>query len=552
MNALTNSQNPSHFLPMKNRLILLTLILASLAHAAPPADVQSTLDTFVANKPGGVAVAWVDADGVAFFQAGKFDTEDPRPITPDTQFEIGSITKVFTGLLLAESERQGKVSRHDPAAKYLLPADDPAQTALAKITLLSLTTHSSGLPRMPANIQPNPDGGAPDHDRAALIEALRLHGPVAPVGRQVAYSNYGVSVLGEALGSAWGTTYADALQTHVLTPLGLAHTTLAMAGSPVPAEMAPGHVNGKVTNNWTFLSMASAGALRSSTRDLAAFLQAALGGTDTPLASAFAASITPQMPAPDLGGEIGLGWMLQKDKERTVISHNGATGGYTSFLGFTRDARSAGVVVLTNHGANVNALGLGLLGITPNRPMPPPVKNAPDYVGLYPLTPAFAIKITEHNGALFAQATQQPRLTLREISPDRFAIGGVPAEISFERATDGKITALTLHQNGQDQRGPRGELPPPPKEISVPLETLREYVGQYPLRPDFILTVTEENGVLHTQATGQPKFPVFCSAPDKFFLKVVDAQLTFTRDATGKVDGVILHQGGRDRPAKKN
>ena len=81
------------------------------------------------------------------FLRRKFSTDDPRPITPDTQFELGSVTKVFTALLLAESERLGKVSRNDPAAKFLLSSDDPAQASLAKITLLSLTTHTSGLPR---------------------------------------------------------------------------------------------------------------------------------------------------------------------------------------------------------------------------------------------------------------------------------------------------------------------------------------------------------------------------------------------------------------------
>lgn len=84
----------------------------------------------------------------------------------------------------------------------------------------------------------------------------------------------------------------------------------------------------------------------------------------------------------------------------------------------------------------------------------------------------------------------------------------------------------------------------------MPAETLREYVGLYPLRPNFLLTVTEEVGSLHAQATGQPKIPVFAFAPDKFFSKDVDAQLTFTRNA-GQVTGIILHQDGLDQAAKK-
>ncbi len=92
-------------------LFFLSLGMASVAVALPPADLQQRLDEWIKGQPGGVAVAWVDGEGTAFFQAGRFDREDSPPITPDTQFEIGSITKVFTALLLAESERLGKVSQ---------------------------------------------------------------------------------------------------------------------------------------------------------------------------------------------------------------------------------------------------------------------------------------------------------------------------------------------------------------------------------------------------------------------------------------------------------
>src|SRR3954469_19398494 len=204
---------------MKSVVLLLSaFFMTSFGFAKPPADVQAQLDAWITGRLGGVALAWVDADGVAFFTAGKFSSNDPRPITPDTQFEIGSVTKVFTSLLLAESERLGKVKRDDPAAKYLLPAEDAAQTSLSKISLLSLATHSSGLPRLPANIGANPDANADPYakyTRDDLTAALKLHGPTAPVGRSAAYSNFGAAVLGEALGAAWNTSYDTALREHV-------------------------------------------------------------------------------------------------------------------------------------------------------------------------------------------------------------------------------------------------------------------------------------------------------------------------------------------------
>jgi serine-type D-Ala-D-Ala carboxypeptidase/endopeptidase len=538
---------------MKTPLLsLLALSAATVAMSKPPADLQKKLDDFVKQGPGGAAIAWVDADGAVFVQSGTFDSNDSRAITPDTKFEIGSVSKVFTALLLAETERAGKVARNDPAAKYLLPPGDPAQASLAKITLLSLVTHTSGLPRMPTNM--GADIAKPDpyanYDRARLVEALRTDGPGAPVGKAVAYSNFGAAVLGEALAAAWQTSYADALTQHVLVPLGLKSTSLGLAGSPVPADLAPGHVSGKLVPNWTFTAFAPAGALRSSARDLAVFLRACLGG-ENPLRGSIDATQQPQSAVDDLGGHIGLAWFFTDDPAVPVAWHNGATAGSHSFVGFSRKT-GVGIAILSNIQQGSEPLGFALLGTQAPKPKTEVVREAAAYVGRYPLNPAFKIDVTEANGSLFIQASGQPKFALREIAPDRFAVSGVPAEISFERDAAGKVAKLVLHQNGMDQPAPRQELPPPAKEITLPVAVLHEYAGDFPIIPSFVLTVSEENGALFVQATGQPKLPVFASAPDQFFYKIVDAQITFVRDAGGKVTGLVLHQGGRDLPAKKD
>lgn len=528
------------------------LVLPFMA-AKPPSDVQLRLDEWIAGSPGGVALAWVDADGVVFHQAGRFSEHDARLVTPDTQFEIGSVTKVFTALLLAESERKGKVSREESAAKFLLPADDPAQAALAKITLLSLTTHTAGLPQLPDNIGPDPDAN-PDpyaaYDRKALVEALRLHGPGAAAGRAVAYSNFGVAVLGEALGAAWGVSYAEALRDHVRQPLGMTATTVGLAGRAAPAELAPGHVAGRRVPNWTFQACAPAGALRSSARDMARLLAACLADERGALHGTIVATTQRQRANEELGGAIGLGWMLTEDAERPVVWHNGATAGSHAFVAFSPKT-NAGVAILANVQQGSESLGFALLGARQPAPVRRAVKNAADYRGRYPLTPAFAIDITEAQGQLFLQATGQPRILLREVSVDRFAVGGVAAEVAFERGGDGTVTALVLHQGGVDQRGPRGSLPPAPREISLPIESLAEYAGEYRVSPRFALTVTVREGGLALQATGQGANRAFASARDEFFLKVVEASFRFTRDAAGRVDGLVLHQGGRDLSAQR-
>jgi D-alanyl-D-alanine-carboxypeptidase/D-alanyl-D-alanine-endopeptidase len=534
--------------------LTLLLIMIPISHAKPPADMQAKLDLWAKGESGGVAAAWVDEDGTAFFHSGILDSADPRPITADTKFEIGSITKVFTALLLAESERRGRVSRDDPAAKYLLPRDDPAQASLSKITLLSLTTHTSGLPRLPSNIGTKPDAMSDPYatyDRAMLVEALKIHGSNVQVGVEGSYSNFGAAVLGEALAAAWGTTYTEALDEHVLAPLGMKDTSVGIAGQPPPTDLAPGHVGGKRVSNWTAQAFAPAGSIRSSARDMAIFMKAAIGGPDAPLHASFQATETPLRPFGEAGGYIGMGWMLPDDKENPFAWHNGATAGSHSYIA-VRLKRKAGIVILANFQKGPEGLGAELLGVKVPKPFVPTVANAEDYPGSYPLTSTFVIQVSEEKGAIYVQATGQPRLGLRLKANDTFTVIGVQAEITFERDGAGKVNALILHQNGSDQRAIRGALPPKPDQVQLPVETLSEYVGSYPLAASFVITISEEGGALFAQATGQPKAPIYASAKDEFFYNVVNAAISFQRDATGRVTGLTLHQAGRDMPAPKS
>lgn len=532
---------------------LLFLAFTAVCSAKPQEDLQARLNEFARGRAGGFALAWVDAEGTSFFTAGTFAPNEPTAITPDTQFELGSVSKVFTALLLAESEQLGKVSRLDPAAKYLLPKDAPEQKALSKITLLSLTTHSSGLPRLPSNMKGIPDENPnpyASYDRALLITALCAEGPSAPTGKAMAYSNFGVSVLGEALAAAWGTSYTEALTAHVLTPLGMKATSVGLAGLPAPENLAPANAQGASARNWTWQACAPAGGLRSSARDMALFLSACLGTKPSSLDSAIKATLQAQRPADDAGGQIGLGWLLTEGPRKQIAWHNGATAGTRTFVAFDKES-GQGLAILSNGTKNLEKFGFALLGGKPPQPSSTVVANPTSYIGRYQLSPSFAIDVTESKGSLFLQATHQAKLALRETASDRFSIVGVPAEISFERDPSGRITALVLHQNGLDQRGPRQDLPSPPKEITLAPEVLREYVGEYPLTPNFAITVTEENGSLYAGATGQSKFPIFASAKDEFFYKIVDAQLSFKREASGKVSGLILHQNGANLSGKK-
>lgn len=339
---------------------LLALLMPAASSVSAAGDPAASLTQWLGKRPGGAAMAVVDEGGVHFHQAGRLSATDDRAITPDTQWEIGSVTKVFTGILLAQSELAGKVSRNDPAAKYLLPADDKDAAALEKITLTSLTTHTSGLPRLPGNMDPEDwDNPYADYTRENLLEALRKHGPKAKPTEHESYSNFGASLLGEALAAAWQTSYQDALTQQVLQPLGLKQTTVGIHGTPVPDGFAPAlGKRGKEVLPWTFQSMAAAGAIRSSTREMALFLQSCLGFREAP--APLAESMKPLRETKDIPGHIGMGWFITAPEDGSIVWHNGATGGFQAFLGFS-PKKKMGVVILTNSGVVPDQFGIRFL-----------------------------------------------------------------------------------------------------------------------------------------------------------------------------------------------
>jgi hypothetical protein len=335
------------------------------------------------------------------------------------------------------------------------------------------------------------------------------------------------------------------------------------------ARLAVGH-NDKLAPvpNWDFQVLAGCGALRSSANDLLTFLAANLGNVKSPLASAMASMLSVRRPAPALG-EIALGWIVTKSKDDEIVWHNGGTFGYRSFIGYDAKSR-VGIVVLSNTftGVGVDDIGMHLLDSHVSL-MPPPRKEITvnpklldGYVGRYQLAPNFILTVTREGDQLFTQATGQPKFQVFPESQRDFFLKVVDAQITFETDASGRATSLTLHQNGANLPAKRIEgagAPPaaPPaapkehKEITVDPKLFDGYVGQYQLAPNFILTITREGDQLYAQATNQPKVQIFPEGERDFFYKVVDAQITFDTDASGRATSLTLHQNGADLPAKR-
>ncbi|MEM7205730.1 MAG: serine hydrolase domain-containing protein [Planctomycetota bacterium] len=319
------------------------------------------------NRAVGVAAGVRYGDAVWTAGAGQVRRPDGAAPDADTRFEIGSITKVYTGVLLADAVERGEVQLADPVADHL-PEDLPVPVVEdAPITLRDLSTHRSGLPRMPQGFRPgDPVQPYADYDAAALYETLAdLRLRVAP-GVRYAYSNLAVGLLGHALERASGTAYPQLMRQRVLAPLGLSATEVwTPASGPRPAAAAAVHnAAGQPVQAWRFDVLAAAGAITSSVADQLRFIDANLGrlelDSDDRLARSLAVAREVHSGSSP-GPEVGLGW--HRDPRRPgYVWHNGGTAGSRSFLALNVE-RQAGVVVLSNTSRSVDAAGWRLLEI---------------------------------------------------------------------------------------------------------------------------------------------------------------------------------------------
>jgi D-alanyl-D-alanine-carboxypeptidase/D-alanyl-D-alanine-endopeptidase len=517
----------------------------------------------VQHQSSGIVVGVIDPEGRRVVAYGNADRGGETKIDGNTVFEIGSVTKVFTSLLLAIAVERGEVALSDPVSKYLPAGVKVPERGGKKITLLDLATHTSGLPRLPSNLAPrDPSNPYADYTVRQLYDFLGTYELPRDIGSQYEYSNVGGGLLGHVLALRAGTDYETLFRTRIAAPLGMKSTAVTLS-SDMTRRLAIGHNDrGEKVPNWDFPTLAGAGAIRSTANDLLTFLAAELGYEKTALAAAMASQLAVRRPTSNTGLEIALGWhVFKKGGDREIVWHNGGTGGYRSFIG--SDPRSrVGVVVLSDTftAAGVDDIGQHLLDPAVALSQAPrthkeiaiDTKTLDGYVGRYQLTPNFILTVTRDEKRLFAQATGQSAIELFAEGNREFFMKAVDAQITFETDDQGRATSLTLHQNGAHTPAKRIEgKADKKKEVAVAPEVLERYVGRYAITPAFVLNVTRENDHLFLQATGQPRFPLFADGERHFFLEVVDAQITFEVDAAGRVTKLVLHQNGVDQKAAR-
>jgi D-alanyl-D-alanine-carboxypeptidase/D-alanyl-D-alanine-endopeptidase len=386
-----------------------------------------------------------------------------------TVFDVASITKIFTALLLADMVRHGELGLDDPAAQDLtghaktIPARDGRP-----ITLVDLATHTAGLPLRPSNLISKDldnkyDGYTPDLLYAFLSTYTLPRDP----GTEYEYSNVGYGLLGQVLSSKSGLSYEELLHRRITGPLEMRSTALRETAD-MKRRGATGYTtDGRAVKDAERGALDAGGALHSTANDLSKLLGVALGYQVSPLAPAMASMVETRRP----GGmapwatQIALAWNITKIGDREIVWKNGSAGGFRSFVGYDKTAR-VGVIGLINVQSDLGVDDIGMHVLGADVPVDMHIPRAHTqvainpalldrYVGRFHFSDTDIMTIIREGDRLFYVPVPEQKLELFAESDHDFFLKEADAQVTFEVTTAGPAIAAIWHQWGQDQRGER-------------------------------------------------------------------------------------------------
>jgi hypothetical protein len=353
-------------------------------------------------------------------------------------------------------------------------------------------------------------------------------------------------LLGDLLSRKYHKTWEDMVRERITGPLGM-KDTVATLNADQQARLAPPYAGKAKTSSWHMGALSGAGALRSTLSDMVLFGNALLDPAKTPFAEAIQLMLQPQRDG------IGLAIDLSTLDGQRCYGHNGGTGGYrTTFMVFP-EQKIIRVVFVNNSALDATTV------IAQSRAEKPRLKDSgrvlteaelAEYVGVYALGRNSKFTVLANGSQLMSQITGQAFFkNFPHEDKDRFFLKIVAAEHLFTRE-DGKVTGLTIFQNGHETKAKRLDESPP-KVIFHTAADLRPYEGRYIGDGALKFTIIVRNDMLFVKLDGQEFVPVFERKPGWWEYDVVEAALEFEKDSSGKVTAVTLHQNGQDLRAER-
>jgi serine-type D-Ala-D-Ala carboxypeptidase/endopeptidase len=438
----------------RRRLLLGTgaVLLApcSLAQPTPsravaPTALERALQERVSQDIVGLAAAQVGPDGTHLHTLGLQRHGGSTPVGTETLFELGSLTKPFIALLLADGVLAKRLSFDDAVEEGLPDGLKLRDSQGEPLRLIDLATHRSGLPRMPTNLSPKEmDNPYPHYSQERLQAFIRSWRPQVPRGSRFEYSNLGYGLLAQVLAQRGGHSLDQLLSDRIFKPLGLrdlqirrplpAGDDLAAIGAALGASLAlaPREATGHDARRrpvapWQFGALAGAIGLVGPITPVARFIEAALGLFDHPLEPAFEMCFQQRSAGEHPLHPFALAWEVSPlwtpRQQRDLYNQDGATSGFSASM-WIDPSRRRGAVVLANSFVETRELALQVLDPALNESqvsLPPlPTEALEPLVGRFRFDAAYAIDLRSRNGRLWAQGPGQPEFELIPASPRHF------------------------------------------------------------------------------------------------------------------------------------
>jgi len=538
-------------------LTLFVLLFSSFSLSAQ--NLKAEVDKIInENYPSeGPAISLLIAkNGQTIYRSasGKANLELGVDATADHVFELGSITKQFTAVAILMLEEQGKLNVNDEITKYI--PDYPTQENT--ITIYQLLNHTSGIMSY-TNMDSFMEDARIDRTPTEIIDVFKNEPMEFNAGEKFNYNNSGYILLGHIIEVVSGETYADFIQKNIFDPLGMQNSYYGSKTKLIKGR-ANGYSQSDGYENAKYLSMSlpyAAGSLMSTVDDM---LKWQNGMSANKLISKASYDRAVSKSKLSNGEEIsyGFGWMKDDLKGSTMIHHGGGIFGYTTF-GLYLPQEDIYVIGLSNCDCgNVNLTTTKAAAVA----MGKPYKSVDDtisltseqqskWIGTYEFDEGVIRYITKEENQLFSQRDGSSKLPIFPMSEDEYIFEDGMIEYNFSRL-NGKKT-VSMKRGGESMVGNEiDKAPPAPKkEVKIDLDVLEQYVGKYELAPTFHIEITVKEGKLMAQATGQPTFELYAENETDFFLKVVDAEIKFSKDDNGEVSMLTLYQGGAVMPGKK-
>lgn len=527
----------------------------------PPLDklADPVFHSLQSGETPGVSVL-VARNGQILYQKGFgfADIGNRVPVTPETKFRIGSITKQFIATAILKMQEEGKLSVQDKLSKYVpgFPRGD-------EVTLHHLLSHTSGI-----HSYTNRPGFLKyvtlPISSAALVDTIKSYPYDFNPGERYLYNNSGFFLLGFIIEKISGISLADYLEQNLFKPLGMNNTGVYSVNRLLDHE-AYGYdmENGKIVKalNWNMDWAGGAGSLYSTVQDLYTWNEAIFNGRVLS-AESMKAAFAPVVLNSGEKIEYGYGWSLSDYRGSKFISHGGGLHGFISYITRQPDEKTTVVVLCNstqppagiNPTANANSLAEYILWSDMSKQSTITSDVRVDerilagYTGRYDYGQGMILKVTLVGNQLHAQMTGQPNFPIFPASENEFNWKVVDASIKFVTDETGKVTHAIHHQNGQELKVTKMEEE---KEATVDPALFEGFAGKYDGGNGLMIVVTKEGEKLYMQAATMPKYQLHAASATEYFTEEVKARFTFKQDESGKTNELLVVFEGQSISARR-